>query len=296
MYSYPLEETKRVFQAILQKGLPETGWSWLQKEVAKLEAGESASFGGAFVMAPRRTGKEGCAISPSEASELLRIRPGLKIEKWTVDRISRTYLVMCLPAENEAAYVGMIENLFLAAEMNELVALYGSLPLLAYPQQWRRRCSEGIRSNIGQVIEAIMCDNPYPSEQLDEPAWNQLVLKAIFTEKPLLRILGLRERANARLALSISDFAHERWAAHRIVNPLVWICVEKFIDDRILDDIRRLAYSTDSSEQKAAALLCAETVYSPAKTLLENTPRLRQILEEGVTWTKLATELEASRV
>jgi hypothetical protein len=141
-----------------------------------------------------------------------------------------------------------------------------------------------------------MCDNPYPSEQLDPPAWNQLVLKAIFTEKPLLRIIGLRARANASLAKSISDFAHERWAAHRSVNPLVWICVENFIHDEMLDDIRRLANSTDSGEQEAAALLCAASDFAPARSLLETIPRLRQILAEGVTWKTLTTENQSTRV
>lgn len=296
MYSNPFEETKRVFQTILQKRLPEAGWNWVEGEVAKLQAGETSGFGAAFVMAPRKTGKQVIAITAGERNELLRYRPGLDIGTWTVDRVSRSYLLMSLPAKNEEAYVRMIENLFLAAEMNELIALYGTLPLLAYPTKWRGRCSEGIRSNIGQVLEAIMCDNPYPSEQLDEPAWNQLVLKAIFTEKPLLRIVGLRERANAALAQSISDFAHERWAAHRTVNPLVWICVEKFIDDKILEDLRRLAHSSDDLERKAAALLCATTIYSPAAALLDSIPYLRQILADGVTWNTLADEVEASRV
>lgn len=296
MYSYPLENTKRVFETILQKSLPGTGWNWLETELVKLDAGDTDTFGAAFVMMPRKTGKQAIPITAGERDELLQYRRGLNIETWTVDRISRTCLLMNLPAENEAAYVSMIENLFHAAEMNELIALYGALPLLAYPAQWRARCSEGIRSNIGQVLEAVMCDNPYPAEQLDEPAWNQLVLKAIFTEKPLLRIVGLRERANATLAHSISDFAHERWAAHRTVNPLVWINVEKFIDDRILGDLRRLAHSTNILEQKAAALLCSQTVHSPAAALLESVPHLRQILGDGVSWNTLAQDVEASRV
>ena len=62
--------------------------------------------------------------------------------------------------------------------MNELVALYSALPLLAYPEAWVHRCTEGIRSNIGPVLEAIMIANPYPSENLSEAAWNQVVLKA----------------------------------------------------------------------------------------------------------------------
>jgi hypothetical protein len=296
MFSYPSKEAKPIFRKLLHDVLPGDGWVWLEREVGKLESGITSTFGAAFVMMPRKTGKERISIPPDIAEALQLMRPGLKMAGWSVDRISRTFLLMCLPPEKEKDYVAAIEDLFLAAEMNELVALYGALPMLAYPQHWNRRCAEGIRSNIGQVLEAIMCDNPYPSEELDTPAWNQLILKAIFTEKPLLRIVGLRERANASLAHSISDFAHERWAAHRTVNPLVWICVERFIDDRILDDLQRLARSTDSTEQKAAALLCAETEYEPARSLIDTVPHLRKILADGVTWDGLSAEYESARV
>src|SRR5699024_3254500 len=118
------------------------------------------------------------------------------------------------PADKDT-YFRIIENLFLAAEMSELVALYSSLPLLAYPELWTKRCAEGIRSNIGSVLESIMYQNPYPAENLNQAAWNQLVLKAFFTDKAVNNIYGLEERANSELASILSDYAHERWAAHR---------------------------------------------------------------------------------
>ena len=79
-----------------------------------------------------------------------------------------------------------------------------------------------------------MCNNPYPAENLNEAAWNQMVLKAFFTEKPIDQIIGLDERANERLARTLSDYAHERWAAHRSVNPLLWRCVAPFINEQML--------------------------------------------------------------
>jgi hypothetical protein len=75
-----------------------------------------------------------------------------------------------------------------------------------------------------------MYENPYPSKHLDEPAWNQMVLKAFFTEKNVERITGLDERANERLASILVDYAQERQSAHRTVNPQLWRLVEKFVD------------------------------------------------------------------
>src|SRR5436853_6418727 len=103
---------------------------------------------------------------------------------------------MNLSSADKDNYIRIIEHLFKAAEMNELVALYSSLPLLAYREVWKFRCTEGIRSHIGNVLEAIMYDNPYPSKYLDEPAWNQMVLRAFLTEKNVARLTGLDQIAN----------------------------------------------------------------------------------------------------
>ena len=181
---------------------------------------------------------------------------------------------------------------FLAAEMNELVALYSALPLLAYPERWSKRCADGIRSNIGDVLQAIMCNNPYPSEQLEEKAWNQLVLKAFFTEKPIFEIIGLDERANGELANILSDYAHERWAAGRTINPLLWRCVGKFINASIFPDIQRIANSENEKEREAAALACCNSNYEPAKKLLDTMPLIKSAIEKGeLTWQTLADKI-----
>jgi hypothetical protein len=177
--------------------------------------------------------------------------------------------------------------------MNELVALYSSLPFLAYPEAWKFRCTEGIRSNIATVLEAIMYDNPYPAGYLDEPAWNQMVLKAFFTEKNVDRISGLDERANKNLANILVDYAHERWAAHRSVDPQLWRLVGKFIDEQNFPDIQKLYADGALPEKKAAALACFETDFAPAKNLLGGVPGLYSaIVEKKLTWTTLAREIK----
>jgi hypothetical protein len=143
------------------------------------------------------------------------------------------------------------------------------------------------------VLESIICNNPYPSEQLDETAWNQLVLKAIFTEQPVLEIVGLEKRRNKALAKSLSDYAHERWAAHRTVNPLLWFCVGPFIDSNNFSDIQRVFNSHDARERSAAALACSESTFEPARRLVEGNPELKKQIEYGaLNWRSVADVVE----
>lgn len=290
MFVYNLDNLNAFLEGVLRKNLTPPAWTWLENEsVAVREKGDTAKFNIAFVAMPRRTGKNMIALSIAEQDQLNKLRKDLSITGWSAERLARTWLLLQLQPRVKEKYMQVIENLFLAGEMSELVALYGSLPLLAYPESWRKRCAEGIRSNIGQVLEAVICRNPYPSEQLDEAAWNQLVLKALFTDKPILEITGLRERMNPNLARALSDYAHERWAAHRPVNPLLWICVSPFINESNFSDIQRIFTSGDPIEREAAALVCHESSYPQAKRLLGQDELLKTGVEEGsITWDSIA--------
>lgn len=293
VFAYDFDRLNTFLKNILRKNLSADAWRWLEQEGASVQAGgEISRFNIAFVAMPRKTGKHPVAITAVESSELKSLRREFTVSGWTVDRLSRVWLLMQSDTRNEERYKAVIENLYLSAEMGELVALYSSLPVLAYAPSWVKRCAEGIRSNIGQVLEAIICNNPYPSEYLDEAAWNQLVLKAIFTEKPILQIVGLRERMNPPLAKSLSDYAHERWAAGRPVNPLLWICVSPFIDESNFSDIQRVFRSEDEAERHAAALACYESPFAPARQLVEAHSGMKRDIEEGkISWQRVGGEL-----
>ena len=293
MFAYDKERLAKMFNEIIARTVSNDTWTWLTTQAKDLNAGASTTlFNIGFVAMPRRTGKGPLGLTAEEVETIGEIRKGTKLEDWTIDRLARVWWLLQRDGDRED-YVFGIENLFLNGEMNELIALYSALPFLAHPEQWKKRCAEGIRSNIGQVLEAIMCNNPYPSEQLDEPAWNQLVLKAIFTEKPLLSIYGLQERANRSLANSISAFAHERWAARRQVNPLVWICVTNFIDENLLSDIERLLQSVDGNEKIAGALVCAQNQNNSAKQLLEKYPEASKLLKYSSSWQALSERMRS---
>lgn len=289
MFQYKIEPLKTLLSELIRQHLTAEIGEWLTKRSSLTDA---ASFNLTFATLPRKTGKSIIYLTNTQNDAVQLLRPGFSINGWTIDRLCRVWLLLQVDPSDKEIYFHRIGQLFRNAEMNEQVALYSALPVLAYPEDWSKLCAEGIRSNIGDVLEAILCDNPYPSECLDEPSWNQLVLKAFFTEKPVDRIIGLDKRANQELAGILSDYAHERWAAHRLVNPLLWRCVGKFVNEQIFPDIERIASLENPIEREAAALACRDSNYTPAKELLTKNKDLRTRIETGeLSWVTIAAKL-----
>ncbi|MGM9478891.1 EboA domain-containing protein [Pedobacter sp. GSP4] len=252
--------------------------SWLEGVLQSAEP--TAKISQAFVMVPRKTGKLPIQLN-DEQKDLLAEAGIAYIGNWTVDRFCRVWLLSSLNAVAQDKLYAVIDNLFLSAEMNEAVALYSALPFLSHPEIWVKRCAEGIRSNIGSVLEAIMENNPYPAQYLDEAAWNQLVLKAFFTEKNIKLIVGLDERANLQLALTLTDYAKERWAAGRQVNPQLWRLVGRFINAEIFEALKTGLQHYDQTEQRAIALAVSQSAYQPAKDYIHTFPELKSALADG---------------
>ena len=188
----------------------------------------------------------------------------------TMDQLARIILLISLPPEPETAYTQAIQTLFDTAELHELVALTTALPLLAYPEHWLFQATEAVRSNMGSVFDAIAFGNTYPADYFHEAAWNQLVLKCIFTDKSITRIIGLEQRANQTLANDLSNFAHERWAAGRTVPAEVWQLIPRFMNETLLSDVEKLLQSPNIDDHIAARQVCLKTEYEPAKRLITN--------------------------
>jgi hypothetical protein len=285
------EKLKLPLTKVIQANVSAEFWDWLQEKIANIE--NVSIFNASFTVLPRKSGKAIINISEQQSDLIFSACNRFSVTGWTIDRLCRVYLLFNLNTADKDQYFKTIETLFSAAEMSEQVALYSALPLLNYPEIWKKRCAEGIRSNIGLVLEAIMYHNPYPAQYLDEAAWNQLVLKAFFTDKQVELITGIDERANQELAYILSDYAHERWAAGRTVNFQLWRLVGKFIDERLFNDITKVLHQGDEIEQKAAALAIWQSDYKPAKDLLNEYPDLKHLSENNtLTWQSL---VETSR-
>jgi hypothetical protein len=288
MFDYDAERLRELITELTRANINDDAWSWLIDRFLVLD---TMAINSAFAMMPRKTGKSPVQVTELQIAEIDSIKPGFTLKGWTADRLARLCLLLHIDTTEKEKYLKTIDNLFLAAEVQELVSLYSSISLFAWPEDWKLRCAEGIRSNIGLVLESIMYHNPYPAKYLDEKAWNQLVLKAFFTDKDLNKISGLDEGANAELATTLQDYAHERWAAYRSINPQLWRLTTNFIDKKLLIDLKRLFENGNLRDKQAAALTAFHSDYSSAKALLNEFPELLKAIEnKELTWTNLSPE------
>jgi hypothetical protein len=290
-YHYDRNKFDALLYGIIEQSSMEQALNWLQQQKEKLGDPVSVQrFNLTFTAIPRFMGKHPVTFAASyiELSDNARFF----IHGFTLDKLVRIWWLLQFPVADKDAYIKVIEGLFDAADMNEQAALYAALPLLAWPEAWVFRTTEGIRSNIGPVQEAVMLYNIYPARNLEEPAWNQLVMKAFFTDKPIHQIIDLDRRANPKLAATLVDYAHERWAAGRKVHPMLWRLVGPFVNADNFPDIQRIWHSEVNVEREAAALACASSTYAPAKQLLEQSAILREeISSQRLTWDTIAARI-----
>ena len=203
--------------------------AWLERKQEEItqNAAEKTLFT-AFSAVSRYLGKQALKLSTEELQAANKLITGWNPINWTVDQVGRTLLVLSFPHQDEDKYVATLDKIFAAADVREAIALYQSLPLLPYPEKFKLRAAEGVRSNMTSVFNAVALYNPYPAQYLDDLAWNQMVLKALFVGSPLHPIYGLERRNNQQLSQMLIDYACERLAAKRTVNPELWQLVEPF--------------------------------------------------------------------
>lgn len=224
----------------LNKQLSVESRQWLDGKITTIsEDFKPRDFYLAFGACPRFVGKEGIMFDEAELSSLTVIYPNFSSTTWTTDQLARILLITALPTESN---VKLLDDLFATADYRELIALYKGLYFLENPEDFVPRTREGLRTNMVGVFDAIALENPYPARYLNEDAWNHMVLKAMFMQRPMYRVYRIEDRKNAKLAEIFLDYAEERRSAHRPVSPELW----RFIDGHLSPRARDLLDKTSA--------------------------------------------------
>ncbi|MFC4874130.1 EboA domain-containing protein [Negadavirga shengliensis] len=287
-----LSQAKSYLNQLLQRTSPQKSIDWLYQQCEKINtAGSETKLFLAFSQASRHFSKDPWILTEEEIEAADSVRKGFMPQKWNSLRAARCFLLLQAVSEENDKWLSLMDTLFETADMHEQEALYGALPLLPFPEKLTKRASEGLRTNITSVFDAVALDNPYPADHLDEKAWNQLVLKAIFLQRPLYRIIGADGRANKDLANTLVDYVHERWSAGREVFPELWRFVGPYLDDDAVSLFKKVLKSGTELEKQAAGLALRANGSSAALSLLEPYPEIKAALDlGGINWSSIGKE------
>ncbi|MDT0608506.1 EboA domain-containing protein [Croceitalea rosinachiae] len=210
-------------------------------------------------------------------------------QKPSLIQVARIFLLSKVLIEEESFFMPKIQNLIQVADTGELETFLKYLVLLPNSENYHFAAVEALRTNISSVFEAIAMNNPYPAEYFTDQEWNQMYLKAAFMQLDLGKIMAVDKRANKQLARIISDYAHERWAASRNIDPLFWRPTSNFLEGKLISDVNRLLNSDNENEVKAGALVCYNSDLETGKKILNDFPDdlVEKVRSNVISWENL---------
>lgn len=225
------------------------------------------------------------------SSNISDLNSYLSVQKANSQQITRIYLLCKVLQADRAFFTPKVAKLIEVADTGELETFLKFIIVLPNPEEYKNTAVEALRTNISTVFNAIAHNNPYPTQFFDDQQWNQMFLKTAFMQGDLSAILDIDKRANKDLARIISDYAHERWAAGRDIDPDFWRPVAKFLGDALFKDMERLLKSNNSVENRAGALCCYYSENQEAKNLLIGHQNLiQQIENKDLSWETIKEE------
>jgi hypothetical protein len=207
-------------ERLLLDRLSDGARTWLEKALddSRRVGAASAEFGASWSSAGRRLGRTPLVLSEDDQRALVEERTTFVPTGWGTDELARALMLLAATEGRPPDLLTpIVEDLFRKGEMREQQAVLRVLAHLPAPRAYADLAAEAVRGNVLSVLEALVCDNPFPATYLDELAFNQMVMKAFFNGLSLARIVGLPARKNAELARMARALASERRAAGRAV-------------------------------------------------------------------------------
>ena len=176
------------------------------------------AFATAFALAARRAGRTVPEPAPTDGARLRAAGVTWPVASWGLDGLTRSGLLLhaaagLAPGELEA----LVEECFLQGDTRERQAVLRTLRSPARSRAVRRPGRRGLPHARAAGVRGDRVRQPVSRRALPEASFNQMVLKALFIEVAVGRIVGLEGRITPELVRMAADYASERRAAGRSV-------------------------------------------------------------------------------
>lgn len=204
--------------ALVHERANAAGWAWFERALATATHGTRDELLTVYTAASSRIERARVAFSGDELRTAAALEPDLRFDQWMLEDAARAaMLVRRGSAHNDAAYVDSALACFESGDTREQLSWLRAVSVLPGAERFLPSVVDACRTNILPLFEAIACENPYPMRYFPERNFNQMILKALFNNVALSRVVGLPGRLNRELARMAGDYASERRAAGRSV-------------------------------------------------------------------------------
>ena len=221
-------EVQRFLSGPLSRVLAPAAIDWLNAEIERQRgAADERRLAIALGLTGRKIGRVQLALTEEEVAAARRLRAGWQPELWAADEAARTLILSATHHDDDQAFAARVDRLCTTAEVTEYIAYLKGFAIFPAAKLLYGRAREGVRSAITPVFAAIACHNPYPFDHFDADAWNQMIVKAVFSGTPIDTIFGLQERRNPEVVQMMRDLISERRAAGRPLPDAVHAYVDR---------------------------------------------------------------------
>jgi hypothetical protein len=211
------ESPKTRLQSILRARIDAAAERWLDEAIASRSIDQLCR---AYTAVPKHVGR--APIGDRE------------YDRWTADDAARCVLLVGVAERMEPqAFAAAATECFERGDSREQQSWLRALSLMPEPERFRATAIDACRTNIVPLFESIACENPYPARYFPEPNFNQMVLKAMFNNIALARIVGLSDRSNVELTRMAAYSGADRRAAGRSVPPDIALAMHRTIHEEL---------------------------------------------------------------
>jgi hypothetical protein len=254
--------------------------SWLDQKLHSIKTDQD--FFISFALINKKIPRDHLQLSPAQIQTIYLKYPEFNIENWTLDQLCRFSLLMYYSLLS----VKSLTKLISVADTREQISIFKSITYLENASHFTPIVVNGIRTNIVDIFDAIALKNPFAASYFSQDEWNQMILKAVFMERPIYQIKNIDQRKNEKLAHILFDYARERWAASRRVTPELWRMISGYITEKLFVEMIKKIAEGNAPDQKAMLKLIQESNLDAAQQWLSS----QSIEIEPISWNQIGSD------
>jgi hypothetical protein len=272
---------------IITRQSPKGAWDWLDYKLKQILSSETdALYFMTFSAVSQYFGKSHLTTTEEEVKKANTLRKDWRIDRWSLTQTARTYLLLSFAEKYPERFNETLDKIIGAADMFELIAIYQAMSLFPNPDRYSLHATNGIRSNMISVFDAIALNNPYPADYFNDLAWKQVVLKTLFVDSRIEQVIGIKRRAHQDLGTALCNTVEERFAAHRPIKLEMWSILGLCADSDMVRKLKGFLEHKDPILQQGALIACDSSTLPEAKALMHQHEALQKDIQ---------TELNAMR-